>query len=491
MRQLLTFVLGVLALASSAHAQIVSRYQRSGLVEITSVHPPANAVVGPTQAITFRFDRVLDPGSVNATSFRVEGLHSGLVPGQLLTDADGRRVVFTPSRAYFAGERVQVRLSHAIRGIDRRHLRPGGYALEFRVAAAPSAGSFLPALTFDNDGTGFISGLREIVAGDLDRDGTADLVTLTDRSNDLRTYLAQGGGSIAYGLRQVVDFPDDPEHVELRDVNHDGWIDALVTVDGSVGLQLFYGLGDGSFLFVQSLGTGFPFVLLDVDGDAAIDVVGITLGGLSVFLNDGFGGFLPATFFPLPWFVERLEPGDMNGDGLTDLIVVDSLDSLSGDQARTLLADGNGGFVPAGPAWNLVGGSSVGLHAADVDGDGDLDACVANIPDTLGVLENNGDGTFAAVRVLDYGTIPTSNDLGDIDGDGDLDWLLSSGRTIFGEDSWRVYTNDGDAHFTLAVEIASLQQANGACLLDADSDGDLDLALVDRESDLVHLQENQ
>jgi hypothetical protein len=96
-----------------------------------------------------------------------------------------------------------------------------------------------------------------------------------------------------------------------------------------------------------------------------------------------------------------------------------------------------------------------------------------------------GDGTFASLdspllRGAQYGM---GSALGDIDNDGDLDWLVTS---IFGSSNQystprgnRFFINDGSPSLfvddTERLGVADGSFAWGACLIDIDNDGDLDI----------------
>ena len=91
-------------------------------------------------------------------------------------------------------------------------------------------------------------------------------------------------------------------------------------------------------------------------------------------INDGNGVFGAPTFFEGGVNGEYgLAAADMNGDGITDLVV----GGRNGAEIVTMLGNGNGTFTAAGPA-QPTGGYTWVVVLGDVNGDGDLDAATAN-----------------------------------------------------------------------------------------------------------------
>ena len=84
-------------------------------------------------------------------------------------------------------------------------------------------------------------------------------------------------------------------------------------------------------------------------------------------------------------------------------------------------------YVDSGQALGDRNSFSVAL--GDLDGDGDLDAWVANVGGSDAVWINDGTGTFTDSG-LKLGTgASVSVALGDLDGDGDIDaWIANLGE---------------------------------------------------------------
>ena len=70
----------------------------------------------------------------------------------------------------------------------------------------------------------------------------------------------------------------------------------------------------------------------------------------------------------------------------------------------------------------------------DFNGDGNADVAVANSfgQTTVSVLYGNGDGTFAAPKVLSIGALPLDIQSGDFNGDGKPDLVERTGSRVLG-----------------------------------------------------------
>ncbi|MFO1066924.1 MAG: calcium-binding protein [Geminicoccaceae bacterium] len=183
--------------------------------------------------------------------------------------------------------------------------------------------------------------------------------------------------------------------------------------------------------------------------------------------------------------------GDLDGDG--------DLDILLGSRAaplRTLVNQGGlqGGSEGTFVAVDLAGATddyAFDVALGDLDGDGDLDALTAGqyADDNQLLLNQGGDqlgapGDLLASRLSGaLGTAAVA--IGDLDGDGDLDAFLANDGVFGGADD-KVVINQGfqqggdEGDFTLEDVAGSPGYTTDVALGDLDGDGDLDAMLARR-----------
>ncbi len=234
------------------------------------------------------------------------------------------------------------------------------------------------------------------------------------------------------------------------------------------------------------------FDLGDLDGDGDLDAV--CVGGsvqfpnsyLTVLLNKGTGVFEPAFGYEAGVEPTAIKLADMDGDANLDAVVANAHE----DTVSIFPGVGDGTFgqrVEVG-----VGGEPRAIIIGDFDSDGDIDAATINLfTDDASILLNDGTGVLVLAQSVPVGGITPRADsnrnfpypgpwhaAGDIDGDGDLDLAIPARSSI------KFLLNDGDGVFELAPEsvVTPSPLAYALALEDLDGDGDLDLAAVDSGS---------
>ena len=160
--------------------------------------------------------------------------------------------------------------------------------------------------------------------------------------------------------------------------------------------------------------------------------------------------------------------GDVDGDGDLDAFIANR-----GQGHRVWLNNGNGIFTDSGQS--LGNHDSHDVTLGDVDGDGDLDAFVANYRHGHRVWLNDGLGIFtdSGQRLGDKRSLGVS--LGDVDGDGDLDAFVAN--RSYGNLVW---LNDGSGTFTKSGRKVGHNNSEDVALGDVDGDGDLDAIVANR-----------
>jgi hypothetical protein len=219
-------------------------------------------------------------------------------------------------------------------------------------------------------------------------------------------------------------------------------------------------------------------------------------GSVSVLLGNGDGTFQSAVAYGTGGNTNAVAIGDVNGDGIPDLVVANSSDPQGGPTAATvgvMLGNGDGTFQPV-VLYNSGGFDALSVAVADVNGDGKLDLVVANQcsgsnfcatqptpTGIVGVLQGNGDGTFQPV--VDYssgGCYANSVAVGDVNGDGKPDLLVSNQYSDCGTSPGvSVLLGNGDGSFQSAIAyLSGGYGANFVAVGDVNGDGKLDLVVA-------------
>ena len=183
------------------------------------------------------------------------------------------------------------------------------------VLLGDGAGAFPSRLSFD--------GASETLhAGDVDEDGRQDVV-FRNPSNG-RHYVIHGDPAGLRGPEEIA-LPADVSGLSgLLDFDGDGHVDLLFGESSlSETVHVLFGDGNSGFSRRASIPLGTPIGrvrVADVNGDGRLDIVNHRNLLLSVFLDDGGGGYAR----PLAYAQSgSLTMADLDGDGLPDAAAAD------------------------------------------------------------------------------------------------------------------------------------------------------------------------
>jgi hypothetical protein len=276
---------------------------------------------------------------------------------------------------------------------------------------------------------------------------------------------------------------------------------------------------------------GFPYdvgssweaspALVDMDGDAVWEIVAAASDG-SVHVLDGAGRPLPgwpvstnvlpvetgSVPAPTEGVVASPAVGDLDGDGLQDVVVAGLRGGLYAWDARGRLRDG----FPVGIDWSLCAPEDRGDEhrtdcgffgtpvLTDLTGDGNLEILIPAMDQHLYAWDAQGAPvpgwpvlvhTFEIEDIADrIGRIIASPSVGDVDGDGELDIVLGTSQTDGSEfggygllyaldaegnlkDGWPIHIFAG---FAGALPFIGEGIVTKPALADIDGDGDVEIA---------------
>ncbi len=318
---------------------------------------------------------------------------------------------------------------------------------------------------------------------DFDLDGDLDLLSTEDTENLVVLVENHGGGDF-YDRRTLLSNVEDLTHANGLDVDGDGDMDLIIGsgeyFDAYADVHLYENLGSGfgpeQLLYTSLADDGPRTQLVDMDGDSDLDILVAhrQFGGLDLMaewlINQGGGVFTRTSATYLNSV--RVEPTDLDGDGLQDLLVKRS---SSGPREITWFRNQGLGSMSAAIVIASVPSPGIGTpHAGDMDGDGNTDVVFSNLSTMqLMWLRNLGPGIFANPAAI--GTlldISYEGVLADFDLDGDLDPIA------MGQDIAALYENLGAGVFGPPTVLPYAQgdwRIISAIAADLNGDQDLDL----------------
>ncbi|MCJ7500349.1 FG-GAP-like repeat-containing protein [bacterium] len=305
-------------------------------------------------------------------------------------------------------------------------------------------------------------------------------------NDDLACVSVSGFFECVYDGMRVIDVGSDPEAVAIGDVNGDGRNDVVLTTDayadpendyklfvfpqdeaGQLGTPVKYSTAYATSGFYQSVAVG------NLNLDSRMDVVVGSGEGVGIFYQNDSGGLdSMVTVSTAPCSLVRV--GDVNDDNRMDIVCLNGF----GSSITVIPQTGTGALgTPAQYPVDLGGYND--LELGDVDGDGLTDVVAMSgqgFGDNIGILLQNDSGTLDPPVYYDLGGDETTNSVGvgDVNGDGldDVVVTLSGDLRVF-------YQNDDSPHtLDTAVSVGTYGHGGPVEVSDIDADGDKDIISI-------------
>ena len=303
-------------------------------------------------------------------------------------------------------------------------------ALFATLAATAQAAAYVPEFhPYESYGIG--SSPQSVAIADVDADGRNELLATTgyladpDRDFKLWIYRRMRDGSLVPTKYDTHASTGTSMGMVVSDFNDDGRNDVAVA-SGTAGIEGFFQSADGTLSAAQRIVPAYGadhLTVADMDRDGRPDIVVNRWIGVDVLFRRGSG--YETVSLPSSRSLEA-EVGDVNGDGLLDVVTLGLFASGIGVYTQQPAA----GFTLSTIPIPHFTGSSEGLAVGDVTGDGEDDIVITKapytVPATVDVFRQvPGQGVAAEPVSYPVSASPDPVDIADVNRDGLKDLVVA------------------------------------------------------------------
>ena len=231
---------------------------------------------------------------------------------------------------------------------------------------------------------------------------------------------------------------------------------------GSMGLNFSIGNGPKALVYGDFNGDGITDIAVLNSADNKVGILdGVGNGLFAKMRNFGLGACSAGS---------SMAKADINGDGKTDLVIACS----GNDIVVRLLGTGDGNFTLAsGSVATCSQPASIAVGDFNKDSKGDFAvACMGS--NQIGVYKGNGDGTFQAGVTYAAGLSPSAIAVGDFDHNLTDDVIVANS----GAGTVTLFSNNGSGILTSLQTVAVGAGPSAILAGDFNSDGYLDVAVA-------------
>lgn len=458
----------------------------SAQLTVSSHTPGQNQLNCDTNThVTVTFSDAIPDTAVHTNNFYINGTVHGKIPGDF-SGGDTQTITFVPNIKFSPGETVTVTLTKGINDINNNPLQEE-YSFHFIVESGSADTYFIEHIISDT-----AAGGQHVHASDVDGDGDMDVLSAAYSSRKYSWY--ENTGNQIFIEHIIHNNAGGANGIYAADMNHDGNMDILTSSaydpDFVNGNTIAWYENDGNSNFTERIISSSAYnavrvIASDVNGDGHMDALS-SMNYTEWYMNDGNQNFTTTQFTPPDYpegyySNESVHSLDMDKDGDIDIISVYGSDSL----IIWYENDGSENFTEQILTNDQYGVKSI--YPIDMDGDSDIDILVSNdYTNQISWYENDGSQNFTQ-NIIYTGYTPHKIHAADLNGDGNMDIIASfysGANRIF----W--FENDGNQNFTQKTVASYISTPQNVYTADMDNDGDLDVLSISYNQGQVIWYEN-